>query len=146
MKILFTLSLLAVSFFCPGQRNGIVGDWKTVDDETGEIKSVVRIYEKDDRFFGQILEIFNPPEDDPDPICDLCPEDDPRYNQRIVGMEIIKDMKYDEGDNEYDSGNILDPESGDIYDCKLWVDNDKLKVRGYILFLYRTQTWLKHRP
>ena len=58
----------------------------------------------------------------------------------IVGLEIIRDMKKD-GD-EYAGGDILDPENGKVYRCKIWVENGKLMVRGYIAFLYRTQTWL----
>jgi uncharacterized protein (DUF2147 family) len=48
-------------------------------------------------------------------------------------------MKKDDG--EYVDGDILDPENGKVYRCKLWVEEGKLQVRGYIAFLYRTQTW-----
>jgi uncharacterized protein (DUF2147 family) len=58
----------------------------------------------------------------------------------IVGLEIIRNMEKD-GD-EYEDGDILDPENGKVYRCKLWVEEGKLRVRGYISFLYRTQTWL----
>ena len=57
-------------------------------------------------------------------------------------MEIIRDMEKD-GD-EYNDGTILDPSNGKVYECKLWLDeddSDKLKVRGYVYFFYRTQTW-----
>ena len=56
-------------------------------------------------------------------------------------MEIIREMEKD-GD-EWEDGTILDPKSGKIYDCEIWRDGEELKVRGYIAFLYRTQTWLK---
>jgi uncharacterized protein (DUF2147 family) len=58
-------------------------------------------------------------------------------------MEIIQDMTFDRSSNEYVDGTILDPESGSEYQCKLWLsDEGTLKVRGYIAFFYRTQTWL----
>ena len=61
--------------------------------------------------------------------------------QKVIGMEIIQDMKAN--NDEFKDGTILDPENGNVYDCKLWVDKEgQLRVRGYILFLYRTQTWL----
>jgi uncharacterized protein (DUF2147 family) len=28
-----------------------------------------------------------------------------------------------------------------VYDCKLWLEGDVLKVRGYVAFFFRTQTW-----
>jgi len=56
-------------------------------------------------------------------------------------MTIINDMVFD--DDEWEDGEILDPKKGKTYDCKLWVENGKLQVRGYIAFFYRTQEWLR---
>ena len=56
-------------------------------------------------------------------------------------MEIIKGMK--KSGDEYSEGNILDPEVGKIYSCKLWIEGNDLKVRGYWGPFYRTQTWHK---
>jgi hypothetical protein len=38
---------------------------------------------------------------------------------------------------------IMDPEDGKTYEAELWVEDGKLKVRGYLGFFYRTQTWVK---
>ncbi|MDH5607919.1 MAG: DUF2147 domain-containing protein [Cyclobacteriaceae bacterium] len=134
---LIAMCLLAIST----QAQSIIGKWKTIDDETGKEKSIVEIYQKGDAYYGKIIKLFREPGEDPDPICDDCDEDDPRYNQKILGMEIVKDMKFDAGDKVYNDGTILDPKNGSVYDCRLWVEEGKLKVRGYIMFLYRTQTW-----
>ena len=85
-----------------------------------------------------VLELFDP--EKPDPVCEECASDDPRYMKPIVGLEVIRNMVKD--GSEYEDGDILDPENGKVYRCKLWVEDGKLKVRGYISFLYRTQTWL----
>ena len=48
------------------------------------------------------------------------------------------------GDGEYKGNSLLDPENGTTYKGKVWLDgqdSNKLKVRGYVAFLYRTQTW-----
>lgn len=121
--------------------NSITGKWKTIDDESGEAKSVVKIYEKEGKYYGKIVKLFRAPGEDPDPVCEDCPEDDPRYKEKIIGMEIIKDLKK-EGD-EYIEGTVLKPDEGRIYKCKLWLENNNLKVRGYWGFLYRTQTWVR---
>ena len=47
----------------------------------------------------------------------------------------------DEDDKEWDDGEILDPKKGTVYDCKLWLEDGDLQVRGYIAFFFRTQTW-----
>ena len=129
---LFPTALLA--------QNSVVGKWKTIDDETGEAKSIVKIYEREGKYYGKIVKIFRGPGEDPDPICKECPEDDPRYKKKIVGMEIIKDLEKD--GEEYVDGTVLKPDEGKIYKCKIWLEDNNLKVRGYWGFVYRTQTWL----
>ncbi len=136
LSVLFYFCFIASSF---AQDTSIVGNWKTIDDETNEPKSIIQIYEKDGKYFGQITELFRKPGEDPDPVCDKCADDDPRKDQPTKGMIVIKDMVQD-GD-EYEDGTILDPKDGKIYDCKLWIEDGKLMVRGYILFFFRTQTW-----
>ena len=134
LVFLFTVSI--------GNAQSIIGKWKTIDDNTGKERSVVEIYERGGKYFGKIVKLFMEPGEDPDPICEECKGD--LKNKKIIGMEIITDMVLDEGDNEYDKGEILDPEDGKVYDCKLWVEDGKLMVRGYVMFLYRTQTWLPY--
>ena len=126
------------------QHDDITGLWKSIDDETGDPKSVVKIYVEDGKLYGDIVKLFRKPGEDPDPVCDKCDEDDPRYNQKILGMTIITDMEFQEDDNEWEDGEILDPKKGKVYDCKLWVEEDKLQVRGYVLFFHRTQEWLRY--
>lgn len=119
----------------------INGKWKSFDDETLEAKSVVDIFEKGGKYYGKIVKLFRKPEEDPDPVCSECPSDDPRFNKKIIGMEIIKDMK--KNGAEFSDGTILDPKSGKIYKCKIWIEGSELKLRGYWGPIYRTQTWKK---
>jgi len=118
---------------------GIIGKWKTIDDETNEAKSVVEIVERNGKAYGRIIKLFRALNEDPDPLCSECPKDDKRYNKKVLGMEIILDMTPDE--EGYSGGTILDPKVGKIYRCKLWADGNNLKVRGYWGPFYRTQTW-----
>ena len=142
-SIIIAIIFLFFSTGIVGQ--SVTGKWKSIDDETKKAKSIVEIYEQNGKLYGKILELYREPDEDPDPICDECDEDDDRYNQKVVGMEIIRAMEKD--DDEWDDGTILDPENGKVYDCKLWVDEDDpniLNVRGYIAFFFRTQTWLRY--
>ena len=120
----------------------VIGKWKTIDDETGKAKSIVEIYEKDGKLYGKIIELFREPGEVQDPVCEECPGD--RKGQKINGMEIIRDMEQD--GSEYDEGTIHDPKTGKVYDCKLWLNEDdpnKLMVRGYVAFFFRTQEWIR---
>lgn len=138
LVLFFVASLFTLA---SAQNESIVGRWKTIDDETGKAKSIVSIYEQDGMFFGKIDTLFREEGEDPDPLCDKCPEDDPRYNQRVMGMLILENLK--KKGKEWKDGKILDPGKGKIYDCKMWLEDGNLKVRGYLLFLYRTQTWYR---
>jgi uncharacterized protein (DUF2147 family) len=135
-----TLSLFLLVLWAGAARaqSSVTGKWKTIDDESGKEKSIVEVFERDGMLFGRIVKILDTHKD-PDPVCDKCPADDPRYKKKIIGMEFIRDMKR-EG-NEYAGGDILDPEVGKVYRCKLWLEGNDLMVRGYWGPFYRTQTW-----
>ena len=136
-KFLFLIALVSLGFYANAQ--DIFGQWKTIDDETNKPKSIVEIYEQDGKAYGKIIELFRGPDEDPDPICDECT--DYRKDKKVLGMVIINEMEQD--DDEWNSGEILDPKNGKVYDCKIWREGDKLMVRGYVAFFFRTQTWLK---
>ena len=60
-------------------------------------------------------------------------------------MKIIDGFKGD-GKGVFKGKRLFDPEQGMTFRGKVWLDpddSDKLKVRGYLAFLYRTQTWLR---
>lgn len=116
-----------------------VGLWKTFDDRTGLARALVRIYEEHGRLFGRIEESFTTGAERR--VCVPCTDE--RKDQPIIGLLIIRNIKPDGG--EYDGGDILDPESGSVYRCKMRLDQDgtRLILRGYLGFslLGRSQTW-----
>ncbi|WP_299242476.1 DUF2147 domain-containing protein [uncultured Aquimarina sp.] len=137
-KILI-VALIFITSFASAQSE-IIGKWKTIDDNTGEAKSIVVIYKKGSKIYGKIDRILK--ESDRDKLCKECEGED--YNKPIEGMVILKGLQKD--GNEYEDGTIMDPENGKVYKCKIWVDEDDpnvLNVRGYIAFLFRTQQWIK---
>ncbi|MFN7235859.1 MAG: DUF2147 domain-containing protein, partial [Cyclobacteriaceae bacterium] len=133
---------LSCALLLAGQATAqITGRWKSVDENTGEVNSIVEIFESGGKIFGKVVQIFPKPGEDPDPLCDKCPAEDNRHRKKILGMEIIRHME--PVGNEYSGGEILDPEVGRVYRCKLWLEGKNLKVRGYLGPFYRTQTWLR---
>ena len=138
MKTLVAIILLIPCF---GSAQSIVGKWTTIDDNSGQEKSVVEIFEKGGKYFGKVTRLFREAGEDPDPVCEECESDDPRYQKKIIGMEIIRNMQ--KSGEAYEHGDILDPENGKVYKCKLWIDGNELKVRGYWGPFFRTQSWKK---
>lgn len=140
MKNFATVAFLFVTTAVFAQ-NEVIGKWKTIDDTTHEPRSIVEIAERDGLVYGKIVKLFRKPGEDPDPICDECEPDDPRYNKKVIGMEIIAGMK--KNGTALSGGNILDPENGRVYRCSIWTEGNTLKVRGYWGPFFRTQTWQK---
>lgn len=138
MKQLVRLTALIVALVFSNVAFGqsVIGQWKSIDDETGEAKSIVNIYEEDGKLYGQVIKTFS---GSPDKVCD-CTGD--KAGQKIVGMIIISGLENDDDTWEGDDG-IFDPEKDTYYDVKIWREGNELRVRGYIGFLFRTQTWVK---
>jgi hypothetical protein len=36
----------------------VTGKWKTIDDQTGEAKSIIEIYEKGGKVYGKVVDIL----------------------------------------------------------------------------------------
>ncbi len=119
------------------------GVWKTINEKTNKPDSIVRIVETNGEFSGTIEKIFPEPGEDPAPKCDKC--EGKFKNQPIIGMTFMWGFKRDGA--KYSGGEILDPDEGQIYHCRmeLSADGGKLDVRGYvgIPLFGRTQTWTR---
>ncbi len=117
-----------------------VGVWKTVDDKSGMVKSQVQLYEQGGKLFGKITAMTHPLDNQGKPkTCTMCTGAD--KNKPIVGLVIIKNLSPSK--DRYKGGTILDPEDGKVYKAELWMEGGKLKVRGSLGSIYKTQTWIK---
>jgi uncharacterized protein (DUF2147 family) len=121
-----------------------VGYWKTIDDKTGELKSIVKIWEEQGQLKGRIEKLFPKPDEDPNPKCEECTGE--RKDKPILGMVFL--WKFVRDEDRWVDGKVLDPENGKIYHCTLKVVDRgrKLEVFGYIKIIFkigRTQTWLR---
>ena len=119
-----------------------VGLWKTIDDKTGKPRSLIRIHESNG-VYSAVVEKGLREGDTGDAVCDKCTDE--RKDQKIIGMTIAKSLT--EKNGIYQGGQILDPENGKTYKCKMKLDEtgNKLEVRGFvgISLLGRSQTWLR---
>lgn len=136
---LLTTTLISLGAFA---QTSPIGRWKTIDDETNKPKSIVVIFEKDGQLFGKIEKLFKKADEDQNPKCDKC--SGLNKDQLIIGMEFLNNLKK-ESETLWSGGEILDPNNGKTYSCKIELieDGKKLKVRGFIGFslLGRTQVW-----
>lgn len=139
MRIFILLYLLFPAITrVPGQSTSSpLGTWLTTDDQTGEVKSHIRIFEKEGKQFGQVIKVTR---QSLNHLCDKC--DGERRNKPILDMVIIENMTFYDG--YWQGGRVLFPKQGKWYNLKYWLQSGNtnlLVVRGYLGPFYRTQYW-----
>lgn len=140
-KNLITLAVFFLfSIVSKGQNRAddIIGNWLT----SGKEPAKIQIYKSGEKFYGKIVWLKNPTTNGK-PKVDKNNPDKAKRNNLVIGLVILKGFKFDGGD-EWESGDIYDPESGKTYSSYLFLkDKNTLKVRGYVgISLFgRTETW-----
>jgi uncharacterized protein (DUF2147 family) len=134
-KYLLLFALVLSSMFASAQIDRIVGEWYTVDDETGAIKALVNIYQGENGlYYGQIVKAFKNGVENP--------------NSPNKGLVIVKDMQEEEGILK--NGTVYEPESKKTYYAKISYNKEdntitlrgSLDKRGWV---GRSQTWIKEK-
>jgi uncharacterized protein (DUF2147 family) len=139
MKYLSILFIITLNLTINGQ--SIIGQWETFDDKTKEKKAIIEVYKTNNFYFAKIVKSFI---GEKNAICETCKGT--KKGKPIIGLIIIENIKED--GKEFNGGLILDPENGETYKCYLkLINNNKLKVRGYLGFSLfgRTQYLIRKR-
>ena|SRR5690349_3227223 len=138
--ILTALLLAALPLSAFAQDASPTGRWKTIDDETGKVKSIVEITRAaDGTLQGKVAKVLQS-DQGPNPVCDKCKG--ANKGKPIEGMTILWGLKAD-GD-EWTGGTVLDPAKGKTYKAKLeMISADKLGMSGCIAFFCRQQVWVR---
>lgn len=145
LSVTFVLAA-AATIIAPSARaddTSPVGLWKSIDDVTGQPKSLVRISESNGELSGRIEKLFRPAGLDQSPRCTLC--EGARKDQPVIGMVFMSGLK--KSGDEFSGGEIVDPDSGKVYKSKITLieGGKKLSVRGYIgvPMFGRSQVWVR---
>lgn len=134
-KYFLLLVLVFSSMFASAQIDKIVGEWYTVDDETGAVKALVNIYQGENGlYYGQIIKAFKNGQENP--------------NSPNKGLVIVKDMQAEDG--MLKNGTIFEPESKKTYYAKISYNeaDNTITLRGSLDkrgWVGRSQTWIKDK-
>lgn len=147
-RLLCTTALLAAlagTTWTAFAQNTPVGLWLTLDEDSGEAKSLVRIAPSDGTLVGHVVEVLDPQARATE-VCQACRDD--RHNQPIQGMRIISQVGVQPVHQTWTGGRILDPENGKEYRLSLEpLDGGrKLRVKGHLGPFWRSQTWVRQGP
>jgi uncharacterized protein (DUF2147 family) len=141
-KIKSTIVMLFVAFtslMAQNNQDAIIGTW-----ETDAKDAKMEIFKSGDYYYGKLLWGNKVVEADSKTSKKDTKNPDAKLRDRnIIGITILTGLKFEDG--KYQDGKIYDPPSGKTYDCKAWLENGKLHLRGYIGFslMGRTATWHK---
>ena len=129
--LFLSTAFLFIFFNASAQQDKVIGVYHTPNKD-----GKVSIYKKGNAYYGKLI------------VADVNISDTKNPNpalrsRKMVGTDFMTGFKYDDG--EYVNGKIYDPMSGKTYDCKMWLEGNKLKVRGYlgISAFGRTETFTK---
>ena len=116
----------------------ILGVW-----ESGSGKARVKIDKLGEKYFGRIVWLREPNNEEGKPKVDKNNPDEKLRNTPLLGYRMLKDFVYT-GEKNWEEGTIYDPENGSTYSCEITMtDENTLDVRGFIgLSVFgRTDVW-----
>lgn len=132
-KIFLTVLFFAMALIANAQIDKILGEWKSVDDKTGEVTGVILFYKGDNGlYYGKTLRVFENGKE--------------LFDEKYIGMILVKDFKLEDG--KLVGGTLYEPHEDKTYYGKISYNADKntLTVRGSLDrrgWLGRSQTWIK---
>lgn len=133
-KIFITVLFFAIALISNAQIDKILGEWKSVDDKTGEVTGVVEIYKNPDNgmYYGKTTRVFENGKE--------------LFDPQFIGMIVIKDFKAEDG--KLVGGTLYEPHEDKNYYGKISYNakDNTLIIRGSLDkrgWLGRSQTWVK---
>ena len=137
-----TLLLLSIfiTSFSYSQAYNIEGDWYTENNN-----AIIKIYKDGNTLSGKITWMKTPNDENGNPKTDPENPDEKLKSRKRLGMIMMYNFIYDE-DDQWDDGEIYDPESGNTYSGIITMTSkNKLDLRGYvgISWFGRTSQWTR---
>ena len=134
------LIAMAIGFCASAQKaDAILGLWANPNGQDH-----ILIYKKGTKYFGKLDWIKFPNDEQGKPKTDKNNPDKALQSRPDLGLELLKDFTFD-GEKVYEDGTIYDPKSGKTYSCKMTLDGNSLKIRGYVVFSLfgRSEVWTR---
>ena len=132
-KLFLTVLFFTIALISNAQIEKILGEWRTVNDKTGETEGVILFYKGDNGlYYGKTTHVYEKGKE--------------LFDEQYIGMVLIKDFKLEDG--KLVGGTLYEPHEDKTYYGKISYNakNNTLEVRGSLDrmgWLGRTQIWVK---
>lgn len=136
MKYLAIFFLLAITLRLNAQHNAdaILGKWESVEKNL-----IVEVYKQDNSFRANIVWFNNPGNSLPE--TDVKNPDKDLRSRKVVGMDVLSGLTYNQRQDKWTGGKIYDCTSGKTWDATVWLEDDNdLNVRGFYLVRWLGKT------
>ena len=138
-KILFLfIFTFFLNFNAQSKGDQILGDWMAIDHSVA-----VKVYKSNNEYQAKVV-WFDEKLGSGKPMGSRYDTENPDENLRtrkIIGMQILSDLKYNPKNNSWENGKIYDASSGRTWDSVIHItENGILKVRGYWKFKWIGKT------
>ncbi len=152
IRLLFLAIFIFVKAFSQKPENAIIGEWITSKKDGIITMYPVKSKNSEVRIYGKLSWISEPKDENGQQKKDIENPNVELRDRTILGLNIIQDLKW-EGNNDewaWEDGRAYDPESGNTYSFKAFIDPDKpdiLNCRGYIGFslIGRSEIWTRKK-
>lgn len=133
-KLLLTVLFFAIALVSNAQIEKILGEWRTVNDKTGEVESVIQFYQDESNglYYAKTVRVFEKGKE--------------LFDPEYIGLVVVKDFKLEDG--KLVGGKLFEPhEDKEYYGTISYNAKDNtLTVRGSLDkrgWIGRSQTWIK---
>ena len=123
----------------PSER--ICGRWETVENNL-----IIQVYMQDNNFKAKIVWFKDTGGLKMDCCKDVHNPNPDLQNRRILGMNVLTDLKYQTDTRSWENGMIYDAQHGRDWNAAIYLDDSGLlKVKGYwhVKFIGKTLTFKK---
>lgn len=132
---LFTISSAFICSHAQASSDAILGKWITTDN-----KLIVQVYKQNNDYKAKIIwfkasdNMMNERLDEKNPDMSL-------RTRRWIGMDVLRNLRYDAENKEWTDGLIYDAKHGKEWSSVAWIDDDNLlRVKGYWIFKFMCET------
>lgn len=150
-KIMTVIAFCMLSFLSLAAREDILGRWISPKYKDGN-QVILEVYEKEDgqfygKMIGQTVPLYQEGEFAGQEKMDLKNPDASLRTRKLIGLELMERMSYQEEANDYSGGQIYIPGMGKTMYAKIQIHGKEMKMKASfdkLGVLGKTQLWTKY--